>query len=481
MMMIHYACDDESIIADSNAQLEFSLDTLRFDTVFTEIGSATRSFRIINPHSERIVISAIELGGETTNQFRLNIDGIPTSSATDVTILPNDSLWVFVEVTVNPDLPLSSSPFIIEEQVFFLTNGNEQVVQLEAFGQNANYLPSRFSAGEFSVLSCRNDSLRFDDPKPYVIFGVLLIDSCNLVLPPGTEIFVHGGLARTDEDVIFNDGLLAITGNASLSSQGSIDQPVIITGDRLEPAFEDVPGQWAGIRFLEGSTGNRLVNTKISNSLIGVRADSATVVSLENVDIRNTSGPGIVGIHSTMSGENVLVADNGSFSGLFQFGGNYSFSHSTFANFQGQSSALRLDNFLCIGGDCNNGVLANRLSANFTNCIFFGGDDDEIELIDIFEGEQPSQFEYQLTNCIVAVDDLINPDQFPDFFDNCENCINATRDDALFLDEDLSDFRLDTMSIAIEQAIPLVTVPLDIEGNVRDVSTPDIGCYEFIE
>ena len=481
MMMIHYACDDESIIADSNAQLEFSLDTLRFDTVFTEIGSATRSFRIINPHSERIVISAIELGGETTNQFRLNIDGIPTSSATDVTILPNDSLWVFVEVTVNPDLPLSSSPFIIEEQVFFLTNGNEQVVQLEAFGQNANYLPSRFSAGEFSVLSCRNDSLRFDDPKPYVIFGVLLIDSCNLVLPPGTEIFVHGGLARTDEDVIFNDGLLAITGNASLSSQGSIDQPVIITGDRLETAFEDVPGQWAGIRFLEGSTGNRLVNTKISNSLIGVRADSATVVSLENVDIRNTSGPGIVGIHSTMSGENVLVADNGSFSGLFQFGGNYSFSHSTFANFQGQSSALRLDNFLCIGGDCNNGVLANRLSANFTNCIFFGGDDDEIELIDIFEGEQPSQFEYQLTNCIVAVDDLINPDQFPDFFDNCDNCINATRDDAVFMDEDLGDFRLDTMSIAIEQAIPLVTVPLDIEGNVRDVSTPDIGCYEFIE
>ena len=125
--------------------------------------------------------------------------------------------------------------------------------------------------------------------------------------------------------------------------------------------------------------------------------------------------------------------------------------------------------------------MANRLSANFTNCIFFGGDDDEIELIDIFEGEQPSQFEYQLTNCIVAVDDLINPDQFPDFFDNCENCINATRDDALFLDEDLSDFRLDTMSIAIEQAIPLVTVPLDIDGNVRDVSTPDIGCYEFIE
>ncbi len=479
-MLVHYACDDETIIQDQNAQLEFSLDTLRFDTVFTEVGSATRSFRIINPHSERIVISAIELGNQT-NQFRLNIDGVPTSSATDVTILPNDSLWVFVEVTVNPDLPVSASPFIIEEQIFFLTNGNEQVVNLEAWGQNANYLPSRFSAGEFSVLSCRNDSLRFDDPKPYVIYGVLLIDSCNLVLPPGTEIFVHGGLARTDEDVIFNDGLLAITNNASLSSQGTLDRPVLITGDRLETAFEDVPGQWAGIRFLPGSTGNSLVNTKISNSLIGVRVDSSSLLRLENVEIRNTSGPGMVGIHSTIIGENVLVADNGSFGGLFQFGGNYSFFHSTFANYQGSSSALRLDNFLCIGGDCNNGALSNRLNATFTNCILFGGDDDEIELIDIFEGQEPSQFDFQFTNCIVAVDDLIGPDQFPGFFDNCDNCINATRDDALFLDEDLSDFRLDTMSIAIEQAIPLALVPSDIEGNDRDLSMPDIGCYEFVE
>jgi len=480
IMFIHYACDDESIIEDSNAQLEFSQDTVRFDTVFTEVGSATRSFRIRNPHSERIVISAIELGGRSS-QFRLNIDGNPTSSATDVTILPNDSLWVFVEVTVDPDMPLSASPYVIEEQVFFLTNGNEQVVQLEAWGQNANYIPNRFSAGEFTRLSCNNDSLRFDDPKPYVIYGVLIIDSCHVAFPPGTEIYVHGGLARTDEDVIFNDGLMAFTNTASLQSQGTIDNPVLITGDRLESEFADVAGQWSGIRFLAGSRGNRMTNTTITNSLIGVRVDSSSLLRLENVEISNTAGPGIVGVHSTIIGENVLVADNGSFSGLFQFGGTYSFFYSTFANYQGQSSALRLDNFICIGGDCSNGVLTNRMNANFTNCIIFGNDDDEIQLQDAFQGEEPSQFNYTLTNCIVAVDELIDADQFPTFFDNCDNCINATTDDQLFIDQEMNDYHLDTMSIAIGQAIPLAIVERDLEGNQRDLSMPDIGCYEFLE
>jgi len=480
IMFIHYACDDESIIEDSNAQLEFSQDTVRFDTVFTEVGSATRSFRIRNPHSERIVISAIELGGRSS-QFRLNIDGNPTSSATDVTMLPNDSLWVFVEVTVDPDMPLSASPYVIEEQVFFLTNGNEQVVQLEAWGQNANYIPNRFSAGEFTRLSCNNDSLRFDDPKPYVIYGVLIIDSCHVAFPPGTEIYVHGGLARTDEDVIFNDGLMAFTNTASLQSQGTIDNPVLITGDRLESEFADVAGQWSGIRFLAGSRGNRMTNTTITNSLIGVRVDSSSLLRLENVEISNTAGPGIVGVHSTIIGENVLVADNGSFSGLFQFGGTYSFFYSTFANYQGQSSALRLDNFICIGGDCSNGVLTNRMNANFTNCIIFGNDDDEIQLQDAFQGEEPSQFNYTLTNCIVAVDELIDADQFPTFFDNCDNCINATTDDQLFIDQEMNDYHLDTMSIAIGQAIPLAIVERDLEGNQRDLSMPDIGCYEFLE
>jgi len=207
---IHFACQKEVISTDTSVNLLFSQDTIRFDTVFTESGSATRSFRVINPLEESVMITTIELGNQSDN-FRLNIDGQAVNEANDLVIAPKDSLWIFVEVTVDPDMPLSLSPFVIEEQVFFLTNGNEQSVQLEAWGQNANYFPNRQSAGEFSRISCGMDSLFLDDPKPYVFYGIVIIDSCYMVMPPGTRVHVHGGIARTDEDQIFNDGLLLFT------------------------------------------------------------------------------------------------------------------------------------------------------------------------------------------------------------------------------------------------------------------------------
>jgi len=476
-LLLQYGCSDDTIISDSSAQLEFSSDTITFDTVFTSVGSATRSFRIINPHSESIVVSTIELGNETEN-FRLNIDGSPTNSARDITILPNDSLWIFAEVTVDPDMPLSISPFVLTEQVNFVTNGNEQSVVLEAWGQNANYIPNRQSGGEFTRISCQNDSLRFDDPKPYVIYGVLIIDSCQMVFPPGTEVYVHGGIARND-DAIFNDGLLVFTENSSLTSRGSVENPVIIQGDRLESAFDNVSGQWSGIRFLAGSRGNSIKHTEIRNSLVGVRVDSSAFLRIEDTKVQNTAGPGIIGIHSTIIGENLLVTDNNTFSALLTYGGNYTFLHSTFANYGSQNAAVHLDNFSCINGDCDQGALPNKINANFTNCIVMGSSGDEIELQDLFNGDEPLQFRYNFNHSVVSVDELLDADAYPNFFDDCENCINVTRDDTLFIDQDMMDYHLDTMSVAIEKGRPLPTVTLDIEGNTRDGNTPDIGCYEF--
>lgn len=472
------ACEDDSINTDPSVMLEFSQDTIRFDTVFTQVGSATRSFRVINPSDQSVQISSIQLGNRT-NQFRLNIDGVSTNSAQNVLILPNDSLWIFVEATIDPDMPVSLSPFVLEEEVFFELNGNDQSVKLEAWGQNANYIPNRFSAGQFSRISCDNDSLRFDDPKPYVIYGVLIIDSCHVALPPGTEIYVHGGIARTDDDAIFNDGLLAFTNNASLQSYGTRDRPVIITDDRLEEEFDEVRGQWAGIRFLSGSRGNKLSHTWISNSIVGVRVDSSAFLRMENCEIRNTASAGVVGIHSTILGENCLIADNGSNSGLFVYGGSYTWLHSTFANYQTQIAAVHLDN--CLGGDCINSGRRNRLVATFTNCIMYGSDADEIFLDDAFAGQEPRQFQYQFRNSVVAIDELLEADMFPNFFDNCIDCINATREDEVFIDYEQFDYHLDTMSLAIEKAFPLPTVSLDIEGNQRDGAMPDIGCYEFLE
>ena len=69
------ACRRISFIEDSGAKLTFSRDTVKFDTVFTTVGSATRSFKIYNPYNENIRISSIELMGGEPSNFRMNVDG----------------------------------------------------------------------------------------------------------------------------------------------------------------------------------------------------------------------------------------------------------------------------------------------------------------------------------------------------------------------------------------------------------------------
>ncbi|NJN78122.1 MAG: hypothetical protein HC803_07120 [Saprospiraceae bacterium] len=195
------SCVNDSILEDPGAKLEFSLDTLTFDTVFTAIGSTTRSFKVYNRNEKTVNISKVELAGIAGDAFRLNIDGSTGNVLTDITIPSNDSIYIFAEVTVDPnDL---TNPYVITDEVRFEINGNEQKVTLEAWGQNANYI-----GGKGFVSGCTTD-LFFTDEKPYVIYGILVIDNCELTLPPGCQIYVHGGLVNQDTSY-YSDGLIYI-------------------------------------------------------------------------------------------------------------------------------------------------------------------------------------------------------------------------------------------------------------------------------
>ena len=112
------SCNPEnSFVTDSGAKLEFSKDTLQFDTVFTELGSATRILKVYNRHDKSIRISKIMLAEAPNSSFRINIDGISGTSAHDIEIAPNDSMYIFGEVTIDPDQPVSVSPFVIDEEL----------------------------------------------------------------------------------------------------------------------------------------------------------------------------------------------------------------------------------------------------------------------------------------------------------------------------------------------------------------------------
>ncbi|MDV7394966.1 hypothetical protein RZS08_26510, partial [Arthrospira platensis SPKY1] len=97
---------------DGDVRLAFSTDTLRFDTVFTELGSSTRILKVYNTYGQFLRISSISFATGESTRFRMNVDGLPGEFFEDVEIAPNDSIYVFVEVTIDPDQPLSVSPFV---------------------------------------------------------------------------------------------------------------------------------------------------------------------------------------------------------------------------------------------------------------------------------------------------------------------------------------------------------------------------------
>lgn len=487
IVSVYFSCGKEDqLITDSSAALEFSLDTLTFDTVFTSIGSATRPIKVFNTHSRSINISRVALAEGANSKFRINVDGISADEVTDVVIPPRDSIWIFAEVTVDPDAPVSISPFVIFEDLIFETNGNDQRVVLEAWGQNANYIPNAFNAGGASLLSCDLGTETWDDPKPYVIRGILFIDSCELVIPAGTQIYVHGGLVRQfiEPDSMlnfYNDGIIFVLSQGSIVANGTLDEPVVFQGDRLEESFQDRSGQWAGIRFGSGSTGNEFNYTTVKNSIIGARVDSAAVLTLNSSQIYNTSGSGIIGIHSTINANNSLVHSNGGNCLQVVYGGNYNFDHCTLASYGVESSALFLGNALCLDLLCQE-FRWNRLRSTFRNSIVFGSRDDEISLFDRQgTGTDPLVFDYEFQNCIVRVEELLDEEfGYPTFFNFCDPCQNGDGSDDLFVSPSDDDYHLDTLSIAEERAVPITGLSIDLDGVMRDGDAPDIGCYEYV-
>ena len=478
LLALLYACDkEEDYLLDSSAEISFSLDTLRFDTVFAEIGSATRYVKIYNDNDQPILLNSVRLANGDNSSFRINVDGIPANDVQNVEIAAQDSLYVFAEVTVDPDNPLSISPYVIEEFLEVELNGVSRRVLLEAWGQNANYIPSRFGQGSGALISCDFGEVTFDDPKPYVIYGVLLLDSCTLNIPAGTEIFVHGGIVRMGilgEN--YNDGNIFVLPDGKLNIRGTAEDPVTIQGDRLEADFQEVPGQWGGIYLSRNSRGNRIEHAVVKNARFGVIADSAsTLVMLSSVVANSISG-GLIGVHASISANNCLFYGNGGNAVQLEYGGNYDFRYCTLASYGVDNSALRLSNALCLDQLCTMARL-NNLNANFVNSIVFGSRRDEVEMFNLDEAD----FNYSFENCVVKIEELI--EDVPDFYDHCNPCIPeaGNTDILLFKEVDENDYHLDSLSIAEGFATPLSSILLDLEGTTRDLSNPDAGCFEKVE
>lgn len=470
---------DNDFISGSDVNIRFEVDTLRFDTVFASVGSATRLFKVYNEGSEPIQIDRIEVEGMTGVDFTFNVDGVQGPVVENALIYDNDSIYVFVEVTVDPTEPEEVSPFIVEERLVFTTGERQRSVLLEAYGQNANYIGA---AGIPAELICGpNGRIVWTNELPYVVYGALFVDSCTLEMQAGTRVYMHGGVARNEAfGGIFNDGFIFVTGSANLEILGTPDAPVIIQTDRLEERFQKEPGQYLGIILGPESTGNRIENAQLLHGIQGIIADSLSEVTLRNTTIAYTLGSAISGRNATIEADNCLFHSN--FGNTIQFiqGVRMSLDHCTLANYGTDASALALQNFECFPpDDCNNFNVVVPVEVLIRNSILSGSRADEL-LFANGTPEEPIGFQVIIENSVVKVDQLLEQQEglYADFFETiCSGCYNLMSSDPLYVSIDEDDYHLDTLSVAEGLGPLLPGLELDLEGNLR-TEPVDAGALE---
>ena len=71
--------------------MDFSTDLVKFDTVFTTVGSATQNFRVYNPYNYDIKVDVYLAGGDHS-PFSINVDGVAGTSFRNVEIPAKDSI-----------------------------------------------------------------------------------------------------------------------------------------------------------------------------------------------------------------------------------------------------------------------------------------------------------------------------------------------------------------------------------------------------
>jgi hypothetical protein len=452
------SCFKETISTDPSIKLSFSADTVLFDTVFTTIGSATRYFKVYNTSNSNVSISSVRLAGGDTSPYRINVDGEATSHAREVFLGANDSLFIFIEVTVDPNN--NNSPLLIPDSITFETNGNYQDVKLIAWGQDVHLMRD-------SVIS---QSTTFLADKPYLIYNYLYVEpNVELTIEPGAVLHFH------------NRAYLIVGG--TLTVNGLPDKPVVFEGDRLESFYRDKAGQWGGMWLTAGSHSSIINWAEIKNAINGIIVDTVglpgtTTLKLHNSRIENMSSIGLWARGAVVEAGNCLFANTADYTIALTWGGEYRFYHCTIANFWGQyitrkNPALLLWNYYI---DIDGNLQPRDIEeAHFANCIIYGSRSEEIVIDNTYQGQPVNaKMNFLFENTILRVGtgfDISDHTRFK----------NLITENPKFKDPFKSNFELDTLSPAKDMGLVSIATlfPFDLKNFSRlSDSGPDLGAFE---
>ena len=114
------ACKRDFFSESGPGELQFSADTIIFDTLFTSVGSTTHTLKVYNRNNNSVTISSIYLANlNSEGVYRINVDGVAGTHTENVKIAANDSIYVFVEATINP--VGSNLPYLVTDSLIFVT------------------------------------------------------------------------------------------------------------------------------------------------------------------------------------------------------------------------------------------------------------------------------------------------------------------------------------------------------------------------
>ena len=449
-----FSCKKDSFIITGDALIATSVDSLKFDTVFTSVGSITQSFKISNLNDQKLLLTKVQLIGGASSSFKINVNGYEAPTVNNLEIAAGDSIYVFVTANINPNA--ANLPFIVRDSIEISYNGNKHTVQLEAFGQNANFLRNKIIKG----------NITWTNNLPYVILGSLLVDTgASLTIDPGCKVYAHA-----DAPIIVDGTLI---------TNGTSQEQIIFSGDRLDEHYRSFPASWPGIYFRGSSRNNILHFTTIKNAYQAIVAEqpSGTAkpkITMQQCIIDNAYDAGILCVNSSLQANNCLISNCGK-NVQFIYGGNYSLTNCTVVSYSTYIShknpVLTVSNYASQGGT----ILSADLAASFRNCIFWGEESNkELE-------NEVSVTKQGVTNFVVAFDHCL----YRAVSDPANSTINAAIKnidpafDSVDVEKGYFNFRITKNSNApgLDKGV-FTSFPKDLDDKPRNVGLTDIGAYE---
>jgi hypothetical protein len=463
--------------------------------VFASIGSSTYTLKVFNDTKDDIIVPNISLKNGPESFYRLNVDGVAGKEFSDIPIYAQDSLFILIETTINISddnlkellytdaIQFDKQPFqqsvalvtLAKDAIFLYPKGNSEI-------ETETIILSSDEAGspiDISGFELKDDELYFTNSKPYVIYGYAIIpNKKDLLIEAGARIHFH-----KNSGIYVKDGAKLIVNGTLSKDSVALEGEVIFEGDRLEPEFAETPGQWGALWITAGSTNNTINHLTIKNAEIGLFVEGLSnniesTLLIENSQIYNNTRYNLWSKNAKLEAANLVLGGAGSSSLLIENGGDYTFIHSTIANYW--NKGFRYNTALEIKND-NQEIGFDLVKADFKNCIIDGNSQNELSLI----SDNQNSFNFKFLNCFIKYTqynsssplnnlyDFTNSELYSDIILNgkIEYFLTTKNDFRIGLDSDIiNKGDLDAANYS----------PLDINGKLR-IPAPDLGAFQAVE